>query len=588
MATERGRFSWKGLFGENKEPWGASALRTKSNLKFKLILSGKTLNSHKHFIDRLNQLVHLKEVNTEDECDFILGFCTIVSRAGTDIEAAKKRLHNFSDTKPVVLVVLHHTFDTECVVPDSSKCVNRKNMIAVDCLFYEDTGLLQCLKNNESLDKTSQYLEKEQHIKLKKQEQEQRKSTRVNAEKDEELNDTNMKPKKILSNETQEGKNSPHERNQQLNKIEIVEEIVKRKEEDLEDLKDLKEMIIVSEKQKTDLEEKNRQLLGQLKQLESVVKKMEIKLTEGDKELQEKYRLLTENTQTLQKMDKTLEEKEKHQKQTRAELDKTIKLLEDSQRHVEEKNTQVENLNKLLKEKETQLKNTDKELETSTNKLDTLGQELQVKQRQLQDMMIVVEQQEAELAEKKQQLQEKDRLQTEGPNFMELKGTQLKQEKKEEEEEKEEEDANTGNGNTGLKNNEHLTKEKGTISKATNTELEKNRSPYEGQQPVLDYPQIRESQAEVEEREIKTVEDNKELIEKNKMSPGIQLKGNETVQYVHSNKFAEADLMLMENKKQLKHVTENQHPGPKTQEEESDEQHEEKKTKQPRKYRRQR
>ncbi|XP_047665332.1 WD repeat-containing protein 87-like isoform X5 [Tachysurus fulvidraco] len=377
MATGKGPFSLlrpgkSGTSGKSKESGGASALRTeKSNLKFKLILSGKTLNTHKDFITHLNQRVHLKEVNTEDECDFILVFCPIVSRARTDIEAAMKRLHDISDTKPVVLVVLHHTFDPECDVPDSIKCVNRKNMIAVDCLFHEDRGLLQCLKNNKSLHKTLQHLEKEQHIKLKKQEQEPRQRTRVNEEKDEE----------------------------QLNKIEIVEEIVKRKEEGLEYLKDLKEMIIVSEKQKTDLEEKNRHLLGHLES--------------KDRQLQEKDKLMMENTQTLQRKDKTLEENKTLLKQTRAELDKTIKALEDSQRHVEEKNTQLENLNKLLKEKETQLKNTDKELETSTNKLDTLGQELQDKQRQLQDTMIVVEQQKSELAEKKQQLEEKERLLTE-------------------------------------------------------------------------------------------------------------------------------------------------------------------------------
>ncbi|KAK3527548.1 hypothetical protein QTP86_026648, partial [Hemibagrus guttatus] len=69
-----------------------------------------------------------------------------------------KKLHNIPETKPVVLVVLHHTFDGECVVPDSSRSVNRENMIVVDCLFNEDTGLLQCHKNKESLSKTLQYL----------------------------------------------------------------------------------------------------------------------------------------------------------------------------------------------------------------------------------------------------------------------------------------------------------------------------------------------------------------------------------------------------------------------------------------------
>ncbi|XP_060719712.1 interaptin-like [Tachysurus vachellii] len=412
---------------------GASALRTKSNLKFKLILSGKTLNSHKDFITRLNQQVHLKEVNTEDECDFILGFCTIVTRAGTDIEAAMKRLHDISDTKPVVLVVLHHTFDPERVVPDSIRCVNRKNMIAVDCLFYEDKGLLQCLKNNESLDKTSQYLKEYINCEnMKRQKEGERSETVIN--KDKELETS-------------------------TNKLDTLGQELQDQQRQLQD------MMTVVEQQKSELAEKNQQL----EEKDRLLTERETQLMGRDKDLQEKDRLLTENTQTLQKKDKTLEEKEKQLievreelrksnmtleknqtqlkdkerqlesvvkeletstnklterdkqlqekdkqlKQTRAELDKTFKELEDSQRHVEEKNTQLENLNKLLKEKETQLKNTDKELETSTNKLDTLGQELQDKQRQLQDMMIVVEQQKSELAEKKQQLKEKVSLLTE-------------------------------------------------------------------------------------------------------------------------------------------------------------------------------
>ncbi|XP_047665372.1 coiled-coil domain-containing protein 18-like isoform X5 [Tachysurus fulvidraco] len=380
-----------------------------SNLKFKLILSGKTLNSHKDFIDRLNQQVHLKEVNTEDECDFILGFCPIVTRAGIDIEAAKKRLHNFSDTKPVVLVVLHHTFNTECVVPDSIKCVNRKNMIAVDCLFYEDTGLLQCLKNNDSLDKTSQYLK--EYINCKNMERQKegersgpRNSTSCIEKEVTGLEGTNMKPDQT-TNDSEESENSQPERNQQLNPEHIDTDNV----EDMEQRNESQEKIM-------------RQNLKTNKEP------------------------LTENTQTLQEKDKILEEKEKQLKQTRAELDKTIKALEDSQRHVEEKNTQLENLNKLLKEKETQLKNTDKELETSTNKLDTLGQELQDKDRQLvsvgkeletstnklytleqelQDMITVVKQQKSELAEKKQQLEEKDRLLAEIRQKLEMKDETL-------------------------------------------------------------------------------------------------------------------------------------------------------------------
>ncbi|KAJ8009613.1 hypothetical protein DPEC_G00090720 [Dallia pectoralis] len=79
-----------------------------------------------------------------------LAFCPIVSRAGTDIEAAEKQL---PDDKPVVLVVLHHTFNSDEIVPDSASKVTRSNVIlTVDCLFHESRGgLLECLRNDTAI-----------------------------------------------------------------------------------------------------------------------------------------------------------------------------------------------------------------------------------------------------------------------------------------------------------------------------------------------------------------------------------------------------------------------------------------------------
>lgn len=63
-----------------------------------------------------------------------------------------------TETKLAVLVVLHHTFDSEKTVPDSSRCVNRTDILTVDCLFYEGTGLLECQKNSDAVDKVVNWL----------------------------------------------------------------------------------------------------------------------------------------------------------------------------------------------------------------------------------------------------------------------------------------------------------------------------------------------------------------------------------------------------------------------------------------------
>ncbi|KAF5900182.1 verrucotoxin subunit beta-like isoform X6, partial [Clarias magur] len=125
--------------------------------KYFTLLSGNTLGHHVSIERKLQELIPgLQKVQDLEECDFSLVFCPVVSR--TDTEAAVKKLSTLPGNRPTVLVVLHHTFDPESVVPDSSRRVNRENTVTVDCLFYEDQGLLQCSKNDEALSKVINWL----------------------------------------------------------------------------------------------------------------------------------------------------------------------------------------------------------------------------------------------------------------------------------------------------------------------------------------------------------------------------------------------------------------------------------------------
>ncbi|XP_050961218.1 uncharacterized protein LOC127162483 isoform X2 [Labeo rohita] len=98
----------------------------------------------------------LKEVHSVDDCNVILVFCHIVSRAGTDIDAALNKLNTMSASTPAIFMVFHHTFDPYKIVPDSSRHVTRRNTLTVDCLFYEDVGLLTCDMNEKALTKIVQ------------------------------------------------------------------------------------------------------------------------------------------------------------------------------------------------------------------------------------------------------------------------------------------------------------------------------------------------------------------------------------------------------------------------------------------------
>ncbi|KAL7834408.1 hypothetical protein SRHO_G00286550 [Serrasalmus rhombeus] len=129
------------------------------------IVVGNTVKSHEQFLENLHERRRLRSVSDVGKCDVILVFCPIVSQPGTDIEAALLQLNRLSD-KPAVLVVLHHTFNPDLNLPDSSRTVSRNKTLTVDCLFHEDRGLLQCntvlsthkITQQEAMDAMAKYL----------------------------------------------------------------------------------------------------------------------------------------------------------------------------------------------------------------------------------------------------------------------------------------------------------------------------------------------------------------------------------------------------------------------------------------------
>ncbi|KAL7834445.1 hypothetical protein SRHO_G00286920 [Serrasalmus rhombeus] len=144
------------------QPSTKRGLNLGNKLKYLTIVAGKTLNSHKDFKKHLHREVPgLQEVSEKEEYDVILLFCPVVSRAGTDIKGALEKLHNIPDSKPAVLVVLHHTFNPDLTVPDSSRAVTREKTLTVDCLFHEDKGLLQCRRNNTAIAQVKKWIESE-------------------------------------------------------------------------------------------------------------------------------------------------------------------------------------------------------------------------------------------------------------------------------------------------------------------------------------------------------------------------------------------------------------------------------------------
>ncbi|XP_037390296.1 uncharacterized protein LOC119262436 isoform X2 [Pygocentrus nattereri] len=131
---------------------------TRETVKAFVVICGKTLNSHQAFLDHLSRSPNFHKVTSVEDSNVIIAFAPVVSRAGTDIEAALRKIKAISATQPVVLVVLHHTTEKDPVVPNSSRSVDRSDVFTVDCPFNEDRGLLSCQHNDEALKAVKEHL----------------------------------------------------------------------------------------------------------------------------------------------------------------------------------------------------------------------------------------------------------------------------------------------------------------------------------------------------------------------------------------------------------------------------------------------
>ncbi|GAA6082043.1 uncharacterized protein LOC113660623 isoform X1, partial [Tachysurus ichikawai] len=123
-----------------------------------IMVLGNTMNAHELFMDKLKSKVKLHEESSKEQSDVIIAFLPIVSRTGTDIQAALARIPRGLPHQRIILVSLHHTFDPGYIAPDSRHSVNRSDVFAVDCLFYEDQGLLNSQCNDKALNRVTKHL----------------------------------------------------------------------------------------------------------------------------------------------------------------------------------------------------------------------------------------------------------------------------------------------------------------------------------------------------------------------------------------------------------------------------------------------
>ncbi|XP_077076367.1 uncharacterized protein LOC143729160 [Siphateles boraxobius] len=116
------------------------------------IICGQTLGADREIMARL------KGVTGSElwDCQLILVFCPVASRAGTDIEDALRKIPG---DKPAVLVMMYHTFNRDYVCP-SCNITSQMNIVEyVNILFHDSQhGLLKCPANELAISKLQSVL----------------------------------------------------------------------------------------------------------------------------------------------------------------------------------------------------------------------------------------------------------------------------------------------------------------------------------------------------------------------------------------------------------------------------------------------
>lgn len=133
---------------------GFSSQITRRTIKYKMEISGNTLNAHLQILNRLqsydSSTVSLSLVEGSDtDSKVTLLFCPIASRTGTDVEAAMRRVKG---DKRVILILLRHSHEARPVTAMRTWS-HFPHVVLHVVVFYHDTvkGLLNCPENAKAI-----------------------------------------------------------------------------------------------------------------------------------------------------------------------------------------------------------------------------------------------------------------------------------------------------------------------------------------------------------------------------------------------------------------------------------------------------
>ncbi|XP_007561068.1 uncharacterized protein LOC103144157 [Poecilia formosa] len=128
-------------------------------VKYNMVISGQTFEAHHQILSQVKssaQQLDLVESQSSEDCHVVLVFCPIVSRTGTDVEAA---MRNVTGAKPAILVLMHHSHEPKHVATMGTWDYNPKIVQHFSVFYHErSNGLISCKENNDAISGIQQEL----------------------------------------------------------------------------------------------------------------------------------------------------------------------------------------------------------------------------------------------------------------------------------------------------------------------------------------------------------------------------------------------------------------------------------------------
>lgn len=112
------------------------------------LVTGQTFGAHMQLIDQVKGQCkgQVQFVENSEDYQVTLVFCPVISRVGSDVEAAMNRI---TDDKPVILVLMHHVYEPKPTTSVKTWTTDCEAVLYVDVFYHETVrGLITCSQNN--------------------------------------------------------------------------------------------------------------------------------------------------------------------------------------------------------------------------------------------------------------------------------------------------------------------------------------------------------------------------------------------------------------------------------------------------------